>query len=336
MFIKLWDFLMDADDGSGAGSGGGTGAAATQAGAGASGDPAGGSGAGTGSGASGAGSGANDNGDHVPAALLNEDFTFAEGWQERLPDDRFADLKPTLANFRDLPSLGKALKDSMTAARAKTDGMVKVPTAPGKDAKPEEVKAYEADMAAFRKAYGVPDAPEGYKLEPPKDAPEGVTWNPDHAAAFQKVAHELGLTPAQAQKLAEFQTGLTSQQYQANVTALQKYDAEQDATVLKAFGDHADKRMVQVKQACMTLFGSPELPVDRASLTIGLAKLADLVSEDKLVSAGQVVNKLGPAARAREIQMDPKSPFNNPSDPRHLEQREEVLRLNKQAFPAGA
>lgn len=330
MFIKLWAFLMDADDGgAGAGSGGaaGSGSAGAGAGAGASGDGAGGSG----SGASGADSGANG---HAPTALLNDDFTFAEGWQERLPDDKFADLKPTLANFRDLPTLGKALKDSMTAARAKTDGMVKLPVAPAADAKPEAIEAYKADLAAYRKAVGIPDAPEGYKIEAPKELPEGVTWNPEHAAAFQKVAHELGLTPDQARKLSEFQAGLTSAGYQANVAALKAYDAEQDATVMKAFGDNADKRMVQVKQACMTLFGTPELPVDRASLTIGLAKLAELVSEDKLVSTGVVTNKLGPAAMAREKMHSPE--YMDLSHPRHKETVEEVNRLMQKAYPAGA
>lgn len=329
MIIKLWDILRNTAGDGGSAGGAGSGAAGTGTGAGASGDGGAGSAGAGGSGASGAGSGTNGSSGDAPAALINPDYTFREGWQNDLPDDQFADLKPTLANFRDLGSLGKALKDNMTKAREKTDGMVKLPVPPAEGAKPEEVEAYKADLAAYHKAIGIPEKPEDYGLKAPEQLPEGTHWQPEVAAEFAKVALELGLTPAQAKKLSEFQLGLTANQYQQNLAALKAYDEQQDATIMKAFGDQADKRMIQAKQACMTLFGSPDLPEDRAQLTIGLAKLADLVSEDKLVSAGATANKLGPGAMAREIQMDPNSPFNNPGHPRHKEQVAQVLELRK-------
>ena len=59
----------------------------------------------------------------------------------------------------------------MAAARAKTEGMIRVP---GDDAKPE-------DVAAFRKALGVPDDPTGYGLVKPETLPMaflGMTHTP--------------------------------------------------------------------------------------------------------------------------------------------------------------
>lgn len=105
-----------------------------------------------------------------------------------------ADGVETLADFaswRDkAPApLSKFIADNMTAARAKTEGMLKLP---GQDDPPE---AWDA----FYKAVGRPDKPEEYGIAKPEKLPEGIEWSDETAKDYASWAHEAGLTKRQAE-----------------------------------------------------------------------------------------------------------------------------------------
>lgn len=73
---------------------------------------------------------------------------------------------------------------------------------PGADAKPEEVEAFNAKLRELR---GVPPEDkiaEAYAVTAPEDAPEGYALDPNFVGAFQKIAHESGVAPAEFQKMA--------------------------------------------------------------------------------------------------------------------------------------
>lgn len=78
---------------------------------------------------------------------------------------------------------------------------------PGKDAKPE-------DVAKYHKAMGVPEAPDKYEVQLPKDLPEHVSAEAikPQIDEFLKVAHGAGYTPDQVNAAINFQVGMLAQQ----------------------------------------------------------------------------------------------------------------------------
>jgi hypothetical protein len=279
-----------------------------------------------GDGGAGAGAGA------APAAfdfrtLVTEKGEFVEGWQEKLPQD-YDPYRKTLANFKDFGSFTKAFNDNMTAARAKNEGMLKLP---GADAKPE-------DIAAFHKALGVPERPEDYGLKAPEKLPEGVAWDEGFATDFVKAAHDAGLTKQQVEKLASWHLQAESQRGQNFLTEGTKlYEAEMQK-LQKTFGSDYEKRMVDVKRVALTLGLDEDHPAFwRADTVLAFAKMADMISEDKLVTSEQLQNKLGPDTAAKDIMTNPANPdyavYNDPGHPRHKEVVAFVNEQMKKAYP---
>lgn len=125
-------------------------------------------------------------------------------WRESLPPElREA---PSLGKYQDVASLAKGYVEAQTLIGRK--GAII----------PKEGDSPEV-TAAFRQAMGVPEKPEGYEIKVPEGLPAGV-WNDDAAGQFRTWAHELGLTPTQAQGLAEryAQMGGNAVQQSAEVT----------------------------------------------------------------------------------------------------------------------
>lgn len=120
----------------------------------------------------------------------------------------------------------KFVGDNIAAARAKTEGMVKLP---GADAPPEE-------WTPILKALGHPDTPEGYEIAKPEALPEGVEWNDEFAAGFAKFAHEAGLPKGQAQRLIAWHTEQMGAQAKAMAEAGQKFVEAERVELTKAFG----------------------------------------------------------------------------------------------------
>lgn len=183
---------MALDDNGGGAAGGaqGNGGAATAAGAqatdllgtpaGASGENAAGStGAAGQAGGQGAGQGAGQGEGQGEAALEAFYGQFSAEGAEGTPANRdWMRAK----GFKDLDGLVKAHRAAEKAIH--DSGRIKVP---GEGASPEEI-------AAFNKAIGVPEKPEGYKLPEVKDADGNpVTLDSDRIAAITKIAHANGI-----------------------------------------------------------------------------------------------------------------------------------------------
>lgn len=113
--------------------------------------------------------------------------------------------KPMFQSFAKAEKPFEAFAQSYESAQTmlgKRASAIDVPTA---DSPPEVVSAY-------RKAIGVPDTVEGYEVGAPdlSQEPEAVqnAWkeasaDQAHMEAYRKLAHDLGLTPAQFKGLAE-------------------------------------------------------------------------------------------------------------------------------------
>lgn len=266
-------------------------------------------------------------GDFDFRTLANEKGEFVQGWQEKLPQEYDA-YRATLANYPSFDKLAGALMESKRAAMAKTEGMVRLP---GKDAKPEE-------LAEYRKAMGIPEKPEDYGLKAPEKLPEGTEWNPDFANAFAAEAHKLGLTKAQVEGLSAWHMQEMVGRMQGAEVEGQKLFEQEQATLRRDFGSDYDKRMVDAQRAAMTLGLPPDHPVFyRADTIKAMAKLSDLISEDKLVSPSQVQNKLSPGTAAQDVMTNPDNPdykaYYDPSHGRHKEVVAWVTEQMKRAYP---
>jgi hypothetical protein len=285
-------------------------------------DPAGDAGAGGGGGGGGnppPGDGGAGGGDFSFHKVIGADGAFVDGWQNSLPA-AYDPYKTMLAQHKGFDGLAKSLADNMAAARSKTEGMVRVP---GADAKPEE-------RAAFLKALGVPDKPEDYGLKAPEKLPEGAAWDEGFAGEFTKMAHSLGLTKEQTAKLAEWNLTMQAQGYQREMTeGGAAYEAEV-ATLKKTFGADFEKRSLDAKRVAATVGLPDDHPVFwRADTVIAMAKVADLISEDKLISREQHSNKLSPETQAKDIVTNPEHPdYAAYYDPMHSRHKEVVEFVN--------
>lgn len=97
---------------------------------------------------------------------------------------------------------GKArIEDLARDATTPREGYVKVP---GDDASEDEI-------AAWRKAQGVPDDPSAYQLDR-VELPEGLTMDKARAETFAPVFHQLGLSPSQVKSLVEADAAYQAQQ----------------------------------------------------------------------------------------------------------------------------
>lgn len=177
---------------------------------------------------------------------------------------------------------------------------------PGPNATPEE-------KSAFFKALGRPDTPEGYGLKMPekigdKPFPKEL-WNDQQAAGFAKVAHSLGLTPAQTQALVEFDAARSLTAHEGTTAATQQ--AQQAAvTALKAeWGADYAKNLALAQQAAKEAGGDALLahPLANDPLFIkAMAKVGGMIIETPAAGArgtqgGQALN---PGAEIAAIMND--------------------------------
>ena len=124
--------------------------------------------------------------------------TVTASWRDTLPDDLKADK--SLESFKDVAGLAKSFIETKKMVGARS-------AVPGADAKPE-------DVAAFRKALGVPDAPEGYALKRPEIAAV-LGWDDKAEAGFKAAAHKAGMTPVAAQAAVDYYASMLQTQHDA-------------------------------------------------------------------------------------------------------------------------
>ena len=98
----------------------------------------------------------------------------------------------TRREVKDVSSLVKLAfnNDKMVGEQAEKLGKAIIP--PGKDAKPEEIAAYNEKM-------GLGATPDDYTFAMPKDLPENLPYDGERAKSFAALAHEQKMTKAQAQ-----------------------------------------------------------------------------------------------------------------------------------------
>lgn len=211
---------------------------------------------------------------------------------------------PHLAQFKDPLAFVTSAKQAHTAARAKVEGMVKLP---GEGSTPE-------DIAAFHKALGVPDTVEGYGLAKPEKLPDGVKWNDESAASYLAKAKEIGLTPTQAAALRDWQVELFGKDAAAQIAQQAEMAKAEKAALNERFGKNLDAS-VALAQRLAVAEGLPATVADPNSPDfwgvefLSFAhRIAGKLGENKLVSL-PAVNQLDPAAQADDIIKNKDNPY---------------------------
>lgn len=254
----------------------------------------------------------------APAASAPSD------WRAALPEALQKD--PALASFKDVASLAKSYREA-----AKLIGSsIRIP---GPNASPEEV-------AAFRAKLGVPESPEGYRMDaPPEVAP---LLDGEMLDRFKQAAHRLGV-PAQAVAgLWQWYLGELREQ-QRGVAQMTKQVAAQ---LREEWGDALFERNVALAQRTVREFGGEELIEFLDATGLGnhpgliklFARVGHLLAEDGHVP-GDVNGIVTPeAARQRiaEIMSNPEHPYHRKyyGTPGHEEAVAEVSRLFQLAYPS--
>ncbi len=252
-----------------------------------------------GQGGSGGGQGAGSG--EAPKFLVGEDGAFTENWTTKLPEE-LGDYRNGLAKFKNVADFAKSYQGLEQKLGSKAN-LVAIPT---DKSTPEEVGAY-------RKALGIPEKAEDYKLTPEK-FPEGMTpWPKEIIAPFEAIAHKHNVPiAAMKEMIAENlrQSGLATQ---AQADAIKANLDAGRAQLQKEFGADYAKNIQLATAAAKTVGVDPSSPgFSDPAVVKGYAKLAQMLSDDKLVKGGGLdggTTLAGPA-RAKDIQGNPENPQN--------------------------
>lgn len=229
--------------------------------------------------------------------FVGEDGKFQDGWLDRLPPE-FAPSIPTLAKYRDIQSLAKAHGELQQLLGKKSEAI----NIPKEGSSPEEI-------AVFRKALGVPEKVEDYKLIPDK-LPDGFVPNKELAAGAAAIAHRHNIPAKAMEELGAFYTA--SEEARSQVSAeMAMAELEQGKAKLKeSWGANFEKNIERAARAARTVGLDPESPGLRDPEVIkALNRFAEMMAEDKLVSGDFSPSMQNGQYRAKDIMTNPKNPL---------------------------
>lgn len=252
-------------------------------------------------------------------------LSFAEGWQDKLPEEH-KDLRLTAAKYKTLPDLVKANREAVQMANSKLEGYIKMP---GKDAKPEEIRAYYDKL-------GVPADVKGYEFTKPADAELAKLYDAPEIEEIRTVALAKGMTKDQAQSVVDLYVGKKAEAEKSFMAEGEKFIKEYQDKLTEVWGDKREANLLDAKRVAATIGGLDPNALDTypAELTLFLAKIAQggLVKPDGLVTTEQLGNKIKPSDLAYDIQTNPKNPdYAAYHDPGHIDHKRvfaHVLDLN--------
>ena len=223
---------------------------------------------------------------------VNPDGTFGDKWLDALPADA-KDYKDTLSKYKSVPDMAKALANANQLIGKKLG-------VPNEKSSPDEV-------AAFRKAMGIPESLEEYKFAP--DAlPEGMTWSDDMAKPYAEIAHKHGIPPTAMKALVEQHAKSEMFKLEAIQATYEKQRTEAVQTLQKEWGNDFGKNIGLAKQAAKIAgvdanshgFSDPEV-------VRGFVRLSQMMSEDKVGRSMGGTEFMTGSARAKDIMSNPEN-----------------------------
>lgn len=230
----------------------------------------------------------------APAFIVGPDGKFSENWTNALPEELRGEK--VLKTFPDFPGAVKMLVHAQRKLGAE------------KIVKPNE-KSSPEDWADYYKAGGLPDTPDAYKIELPKElAPH---YSEDTLKEARAVMHQAGLNQKQVDALLKWDAG----RLQKSLTTAQELDAQQRASVetdlRKEWGKDFDSNLRIANRLIgenLTADESKELAASVGNNKV-LAKLLATVGknfmEDTPLSAEAIEGPGGLQEQIKQLQMSP-------------------------------
>lgn len=224
---------------------------------------------------------------------VGADGAFADGWTQRLPED-LGDYRESLGKFKNVGDMAKSYRELESRLGVKGTHI------PGKDAKPEEV-------AAFRKAMGIPEAANGYNIKP-EQMPDGITWPADEVLApILEAAHKHHIPEAALRDL--ITSNFAAQQAATEAMAKEQLESGQ-AILREKWGADYDANVKLAVQAAQLAGVKPTAAGFTDPETVmAFVNLAKKIGNDQFVTAngGTGGGKGGPA-EAKDIMTNPDNP----------------------------
>jgi hypothetical protein len=173
---------------------------------------------------------------------------------------------------------------------------------------PPNEKSTPEEIAAYRKAIGVPDAPEGYNLKP-EQLPEGVVWDESVAKRAAELAHKHNVPAAAMQEFMKFDMERAALMNQAAANMIEQQLESGRAELQKVWGDKMPEKIELARRAAVTAGVDPTSQgfVD-PQVVKAIVSLAEKLSDDKLV-AGDQTGPSSTRARARDIMTNQSNPL---------------------------
>jgi hypothetical protein len=173
---------------------------------------------------------------------------------------------------------------------------------------PPSEKSTPEEVAAYRKAIGVPESPEAYNLKP-EQLPEGVTWDDNVAKKAAELAHKHHIPAAAMQEFMKFDMERAALMNQAAAQMIETQLETGRAELQKVWGDKMPEKIELARRAAVTAGVDPTSQgfVD-PQVVKAIVNLAEKLSDDKLV-AGDQTGASSTRARARDIMTNQANPL---------------------------
>jgi len=225
------------------------------------------------------------------------DGRLSDGWADHLPDD----LKPQASALAGLAgkyhgSIPELLKGALHL-QGIAGRKIGAPTA---EWTPEQV-------AEYRAAHGVPEAPDKYDFTPPEGAlPEGITWNAEVFQGVKEWAHRSHVPAAAVKELPAVLASVDRARQQAAMQMVLDRDAATEQALRTELGADYDRKMTDAARAAnfLGVDVNPETnPVaNHPEFIKMMVRVAGVMGESKLVQGGPGFASQQPGRlRAQEI-----------------------------------
>jgi hypothetical protein len=179
--------------------------------------------------------------------FIGADGGFADGWLDKLPGE-LDPYKATLAKYKDFGSLAKSHGELQQLLGKKSSAV----NVPGEKSTPEEI-------AAFRKALGVPEKAEEYGFKPEK-LPDGVAWDDNSAKQFAAIAHKHHIPAAAMKELAAHQIAMEEARAQEGFRQMETELLNGKQQLQTAWGQNFEKNLNTAARVAKSIGLDPESP----------------------------------------------------------------------------
>ena len=251
---------------------------------------------------------------------IEQQPTVAKSWKEAIPEELRND--PNISKFTELESLAKSY---VNATRMIGQDKVAVPNNNSTDDQWNEV--YDK--------LGRPESPDKYQLDIKSEA---VPLDEGAIKSFAENAHQLGLNNKQAQGILEFYKNSMEGSLQQNQVDMETAQANAEQELRKEWGRAYEDNIKKAGAVAKANMDANILDMqlkdgtrlgDHPSIIKGFANIANLMSEDKLVSteSENVSQGIDYDAEISKIVNDRDGPYWNKAHPDHDKIVQKVFNL---------